>query len=414
MNTFFKIILITLICFSLCSCTAAVVNPETIAAIVKTDGLWLYNLSNISNKVKADGSNNITMPKLSPDGVKIAYTKNNALYLWQKGKSTIKIADNIVSYCWQDNNLCFSVNSGGLYSYNLNTKKQNSYISGKDFYDNIKADCKGMLYAEKYTMQSDGIVYSDGVISYNIATNKENIIIKGIQQDLNNNLLGWSPEILKITSDCNYLYIAKYPNSASLAADGVSLMRYGINTQKTTQLNGITILDYADNISQNPADGNTFAVINGEDREMNTNKVLGIYNVEKQAINELSPKGFVAMTPFYSNDGKTILYSASPENKNSTEEWMKQGSQHIYSINTSTKKITQLTNSKKYFDFAPFYIGDGKDIGFFRLEDENKLSLWKLVNGKEQLITNNIEISDYGDYYGHISIEEAVNVLGYN
>jgi bla regulator protein BlaR1 len=417
MNTFIKILSVSLICFILCSCTAAVVKaePTTVAAIVKTDGLWLYNLSDLSDKVKADGNDSITFPELSPEGNKIAYIKNNALYFWQKGNDTVKIADNIVSYCWQNNNnLCFSVKSGGLYDFNLESKKQDTYISGKEFYDNIKADKKGKLYAEKYTNKPDGIVNPNDVISYDIATGKTNLITKGVLQDLNNDTQGWSPVILKITTNGDYLYIIKYPNSASMAADGVGLTRYDTINGKNTECNGLTILNYADNISQNPANGNTFAVINGGGREMNMYKVMGVYNVKEQTFNQLSPTGFVAMTPYFSKDGKTILYSASPENTNSTEEWMKKGNQHIYSINVATKKIIQLTNSTKCFDFAPFYIGNGKDIGFFRFEGENNLSLWKLVDGKEQLITDNIDINDSSNYYGHIFIKDVVDVLGYN
>jgi hypothetical protein len=418
MNTFIKITLAALICFNLCSCTATVAISETaaVAAIVKTDGLWLYNLSDISDKVKVDSNNSITLPELSSDGKKMAYTKNNELYFWQKGNVPIKIAGNIVSYCWQSNyNICFSVYSGGLYSFNIESKKQIEYISGQEYYDNIKADKNGKLYGEKYILKSDGIVYSDGIISYNTTTSKTSLIIKGVSQDLKSNKLGWSPEILNISYDGDCLYIIQYPNSASLAADGVSLIQYNTINDKISECSGITILDYNDIISQNPADVSTFAVINGEDREMNTNKILGIFNVKNQAFDKLSAEGLVAMTPSYSKSGKTILFSASPENINSTDDWMKQGNQHIYSIDAVTKKTTCLTNETKYFDFAPFYIGNGTDIGFFRFEGENNsLSLWKLVNGKEQMITDNIDINDCGNYYGHIFLEDAVNILGYN
>ena len=248
-----------------------------------------------------------------------------------------------------------------------------------------------------------------GLISYNITSGKSEVVIKGIPQSQDN--MGWSPLILKISSDGKYLFVAQYPNSGSLAADGNNLIRYDTASGVSTECKGITILNYADSISQNPANGHTFAIINGGGREMSTNKDMGIFDTSNQTFSKLSPTEFVAMTPYYSKDGKTIIYSASPENKNSTEEWMKQGNQHIYSININTKKTTQLTSSIKYFDFSPFYT-NSKDIGFFRLEGETKLSLWTLVNGKEQLITDDIEIGDSDNYYGHIYLENVVDVLG--
>jgi bla regulator protein BlaR1 len=413
MNTFIKIISATLVCFALCSCTVTdtISKQASLAAIVKSDGLWLYNITDTSDKVRADSSNEITIPLLSQDGKKIAYTKNSTLYLWQKGNDTVKICDNIVSYCWQQsNNICFSVQSGGLYSYNIAIKEQKTYVSGKENYDNITVDKKGKLYAEKYTTNADNFTYSEGLISYNIASGKSEVVIKGVPQTQDN--IGWSPLILKISSDGRYIYVAKYPNSGSLAADGDSLICYDTTSGVSTECKGITILNYADNIFQNPANGNEFAVINVDGREMSTNKDMGIFNTIHQTFSKLSPNGFVAMTPYYSKDGKTILYSASPENTNSTEEWMIQGNQHIYSISTNTKKTTQFTNSKKYFDFSPFFINSGKDIGFFRLEGAAKLSLWTLVKGKEQLVTDGIEIGDSDNYYGHIYLDNVVNILG--
>ncbi|MDP4091722.1 MAG: hypothetical protein Q8930_20960, partial [Bacillota bacterium] len=221
---------------------------------------------------------------------------------------------------------------------------------------------------------------------------------------------GMFPIIAGISKDLRFLYILEHPHSGSLASDGVVFASYDINAGKYFHYEekNIFTLTYKDNIAYSTGLGDAITIINGGGREMNREKNLGLLNLNTGAFEPMAPKGTAAMTPFISGDGTAVLYAASPESNDPQEEvsqWMKKGNHFIYSVNSKTKKVTQLTKSQGNYDFSPMYIG-GSSIIFFRSNLKDNLSLYKLENGKEIKITDGVflaptEYNPVDSFYGH-------------
>ena len=87
----------------------------------------------------------------------------------------------------------------------------------------------------------------------------------------------------------------------------------------------IISLGYSDNISPNPKNSRYLALIYGGGREMDNNKDLVVLDILTGKFQTISPKGEAAMTPYYTSDGKTILYASSPEQKQGILEPYKSG-----------------------------------------------------------------------------------------
>ena len=223
--------------------------------------------------------------------------------------------------------------------------------------------------------------------------------------------LGMYPIITGMSRDDKYLYIWKHPHSGSIAADGVDLAVYDIFNKKLIEYTNPNIisLGYSDNISPNPKNSRYLALIYGGGREMGNNKDLVILDILTGKFQTLSPKGEASMTPFYTSDGKTILYASSPEQKNVTgalKQWLLSGKHHIFSINSITKQIVQLTNNPNYFDFSPRYINN--KIIFFRSDKNENVSIWKYDKGKEKMLAEGLIFYTDMDfpsqnYYGHFN-----------
>lgn len=135
-------------------------------------------------------------------------------------------------------------------------------------------------------------------------------------------------------------------------------------------------------MASSEADGENLAIIDGGGREMKDSKSLVLLNLVKGSYEQLSSEDQTVMTPSFSSDGSTILYAGSQKASlnEGTEIWMNKGNHNIYSVDIKTKKVTQLTNSNKGFDFAPMYIKN-KDFVFLRTDLEENISLWKFENG---------------------------------
>lgn len=209
---------------------------------------------------------------------------------------------------------------------------------------------------------------------------------------------------------------ADNPHSGSLSADGLGLAAYDTVLNKYIKCPNpqIITLGYEDNFSSDPLNIKLIALINGAGREMNENKTLGVLNLITGSFEDMLPKGLVAMTPYYSPDGRNILYAAGAkvEGLENLSKWLDY-KHPIYKIDTKTKEITQLTNYAKGFDFAPIYI-NAKDIVFLRRDSTGNISLWKLQKGKETKIIENLIF--YKDefktqyYYGHFYNRNYIDI----
>jgi hypothetical protein len=368
-------------------------------------------------------------PIISPSKAYVAYIKDKALYITNGKLKPIKIADNIdqLSFSWKDvNNLIYSPTSGGLYMYNISTKTMKPYIKNEFNYQNIIFDSKKGIYAEKYHFyKNNGSDYrSDyGIAFLNPSTKEENIVIKSIPNTIAaNGNLGMYPVIIELSKDDKYLYIWKHPHSGSMAADGVEFATYDISNNKLIEYisPNIISLAYKDNISPNPKDSRNIAFIYGSGREMSNNKHLILLDVLTGKFRDLLPKSESSMTPNYLSDGKTIVYAASEGQKDTNynlTQWLSNGKHHIYGMDATTSKVSQLTNNPNYFDFSPKYISN-KLMVFFRSDKNDNVSLWKLDNGKEAMLADSLIFYNTNyhvqNYYGHYYTEFYSDIVTLN
>jgi len=389
------------------------------AVVVRKNELLLVSLNNKAENISLDSDGIFSRPLISPDKKQVSYLKNNILYITTDKLAHIKVADSMsqLSFAWQDKNvLLYSPTSGGLYFYDITSKISTPYLKNKFNYQNITLDSGGRIYAEKYLYyKKNGSDYINdyGVIFYDPFTKKEKIVIKSIPSKIDTGgHLGMYPIITGISKDDKYLYIWKHPHAGSLAADGVDLAVYDILNNKLIEYTNPNIISlaYSDNISQNPKNSRYLALIYGAGREMFNNKKLVVLDILTGKFHSLSAKEEVAMTPYYTSDGKTILYASSEKQKyvpDALNKWLLSGNHHIFSIDSTTKQIKQLTNNRNYFDFSPKCLNN-KDILFFRSDKDKNISIWKSENGRETMLADGLIFYNYMDYpnqnyYGHFN-----------
>ena len=390
------------------------------AVVVQKNTLLSVSLYNKTENTILDENGVFSRPIISPSKKFVAYIKNKNLFITDSNYTYIKIADNIdpLAFSWQNgNNLIYSPRKGGLYIYDISNKVIKVYIKNESNYHNITFDSKGNIYAEKYNFyKKDGSDYiaDYGIVFINGNTKDEKLVIKSIPSDLSGSgSLGMYPVIAKIAKDDTYLYIWEHPHSASMAADGVDFATYDILNNKLIEYKSPNIISlaYRDNLSINPKDSKSVALIYGAGREMSRNKHLVILDVLHGNIKDLTKENVTTMTPNYLCDGKTIVYASSLEQygtKENIDEWLTNGKHHIYSMDTMTKKIRQLTSNPNYFDFSPKYISNNMML-LFRSDNSDNVSLWKLQNGKETILADSLIFYDTSypiqNYYGHFNTE---------
>lgn len=396
-------------------------NEKTMAAVVKDNELDILNLKNSNEILNVDNGGMFSHPVLSKDKNYIAYIKDKTLYVATIDGKKSKLNDNVPvdSYTWIDKNtLAYSPETGGIYVFDAPKLTNNPFIKNEFNYKNITAVTPEKLYAEKYRIyEKDGAkhVQDYGMVLLQ-PDNKEQIVVPSIPSDYNTNL-GMYPIIAGTSADFRFIYIFEHPHAGSLATDGMSFSSYDTKLDKYTKypMNDITLLGYKDNISSCPTNTELVALNNGADRLMNDNKSLGVLNLVNGTLETLTDSSQVTMTPTYSNDGKTISYAACEKTKAINKIGDFTNTTHpIYSINSETKKVTQLTNPKNAFDFAPIYINNN-DILFFRSTSKDNVSMWKLENGVETQLTDGIifyNSDKYHDqnFFGHFNVPNYVDV----
>jgi hypothetical protein len=404
---------------------SSISSINKIVVVVRNNELNLINLNDTKNIITLDKDGAFAHPIIAPDKSFIAYLKDSNLYISNKEGVKSKVVDNIniSSYIWLDNNnLIYSKDATGIYIYNTEKQSSTPYIENEFNYKNLTLGKNREVYAEKYkTYEKEGkkSIEDFGVVLISLDNKNEKIIIKSIPSDMKTNP-GMYPVIAGISKDFKFLFIWEHPHSGSLAADGMSLACYNTESNQYIKYSNpdIVTLGYKDNLATSETNSEMLALIQGDDRMMNTNKTLGILNVANGSFEKLSPGGQIAMTPYYSEDGKTLLYAASEkvvDGTGNTSKWLS-SPHYIYSINTETKQVTQLTQINKSmggFDFAPEYIND-KDFVFLRSTSKDDIALWKIENGKESKIIDNLLF--YTDqikaqnYYGHFYNDNFIDI----
>lgn len=427
--TITTLLLITIIITSGFVAKISAIDKSTVKSmnvvVVRKNELLLVSLNDSDKNISLDSGGIFSRPLISPNKNQVSYIKDNVLYIANKNLEHIKVAENSpqLSFAWElsiawqdDNSLLYSPTSGGLYVYDVVNKISIPYLKNEFNYQNITIDSMGKIYAEQYLFyKKNGSDYIKdyGILFFDPITKDKKIVVRSIPNKMGTGGdLGMYPIITGISKDDKYLYIWKHPHSGSIAADGVDLTVYDIFNNKLIEYTtpNIISLAYTDNISQNPKISRLLALIYGGGRGMDNSKDLVVLDVLTGKINYLSPKGEVAMTPYYTSDGKTILYASSPEQKQgmlALSDWFANGKHHIFSLDTITKHINQLTNNNSYFDFSSTCIDNNKII-FFRSDKAENVSIWKYENGKEKLLADGLIFyteMNYPtqSYYGHFN-----------
>jgi len=408
-------------------------KSDEFAVFVTNDGLYMSELKE-NKPVKLDeGIAEIKLPIISRDGLYVAYMKKDALYVCNiKTNEKVEVAKNIESYDWDSKSeLIYSTENTGISMYNISTKKSEDIINNEYKYYNIKCDSKNKIYANKRSEYTEGKTLNSkalGIISYDLDNKSEKLILEGktgtdkeLEEGYTNSdifeSLGSTPTISQISNDDKYIYIWNAPKAGSASADMTEYAVYDILNNKFIEFNkdNAYALAYKNNISQNPVNSKLVALNSGVGRDMFSNKTLGILDTDNNTFTNLLPENQVSMTPYYSDDGKNILYSGATalneKNVNSSLKTWKSESHNIYEVNAETHKITQITNGN-YFDFMPQYLSNN-EILFVR-GDGDSFNLWKIKDGVETKVGDSLNFnSEYASswYYGHYKTEMIMDVF---
>lgn len=414
---------------------SAINENDSFIVYIKEDGLY-YSYLNSGVETKIHEGEEFIYPIISKYGNYIAYTKEGDIYIYDvKNKHYEKIGDNVehyyISYDWiDDENIVYSTETPGFSIYNVSTKEIKEHLD-EYYYDNFRSASNNTIYgkrmrkwtAEEGKFGDNGDIVEVNLNNYN-SKNKifeSNIIIGGRKST--DEIIGYNPIIWNITEDGKYIYIMEKPASGSLSTDGIGIGIYDVEQKEHIEFSDITLLAYKDNLSINPVNNNIIALIEGAGREMILNKEVVLLDINKDKtfdkINFMD-EDLVAMSPSFTLDGEKLLYSATKGQDESWnfdynkafEEWEIKP-HHIYEYDLNTSQVRRITDGE-YFDFMPISISKD-EILFSRYNSSGYYSLIKLVNGKEEILADNI-IVDYEckgrvfGFYGHSDTEKGIDV----
>ena len=410
-------------------------EKDSFAVYIKEDGLYYSYLDNMA-EIKIHEGKEFIYPLISEKGSYIAYTKGKSFYIYDiKNKEYEKIADNIehyyTSYDWiDDETIVYSTESPGFTIYNASTKIRKEHLD-EYHYANLRSDNKNTIYGikmSKWTAEEGDFAANNGVVEINLkdydSKNKAfpiNTIIKS--RETTDETIGYNPIIWDITGDGKYIYIMEKPASGSLSTDGIGVGIYDVEKKEHRELTDITLLPYKDNLSINPRNNDLIALIQGPGREMIFYKEVILLNINEdktfKTVNFMD-KDLVAMTPSFTLDGKKLLFSAARgqiesrgfDYNKAFEDWEVQP-HHIYEYDLKTSEVRKVTEGDG-FDFMPISISKDS-ILFSRYKGKGYHSLIKLVNGKEQILADNIiidyELEGLGfGFYGHSNTEKGIDI----
>lgn len=421
------------------SVAAAPKAPSSVA-YVGTDGLYYLNLKTNASE-KFDNSDKIRHPILSPNGLYIAYCKEDNLFICDiKKKTPVMISEKVNSFAWDsNNNLIFSpdYHAGyGLYSYYPSTKQQKTIKADSYAYSDICCDGLGNAYVTRNTIQHiNGATYcyNNGVYCINVKTGYEKLIVAGISA-ASEQSIGFNPSVAKISQDSQYVYIWERPSSSSFSADGGSLGVYdAVNNDYQGDPNyrdknnldkplAQIILQYQDNLSISPTEPGLIAMNIGSGREMIYTKKAGVAHILDKSFLPFTDDDIVTMTPSFSLDGKTVYFSAAKDMTQAIEENPAFGDDmllwdawnalphRIYGADVKTGRLTQITNTTN-FDFLPMELSDG-DLLFVRVENGSYHLYRKNQEGETCLAEDLNFTGEYVDsgFYGHHKSEEILDL----
>ncbi|WIV12899.1 M56 family metallopeptidase [Proteiniborus sp. MB09-C3] len=403
---------------------------------IKEDGLYYSYLSG-ENETKIHDGNNFEYPLISSGGNYIAYTKEDSFFIYSvKDESYEKIDDGIEhyyrSYDWIDDTSIIYGSGGksGFTVLNVLSKERRSHLD-EYYYTGLMSSKNDMVYgrkASRWTTAEGDFMANDGIVEISLNNYDENkkqfstnIIVEGKKST--DETIGYNPVVWDISADGRYVYIMEKPASGSLSSDGIGIGIYDVKEKTHTEITGIDTSSYKNHLAIN-TNNNTIGLIEGTSRDMIENKkvmLLDIYKDKSYGIISITDEDFVAMTPRFTLDGKKLLYSATEavdpkmitDYNQAYKDWQNQP-HNIYEYDLKSSQVRKITEGND-FDFMPISISNN-EILFIRYKGNDYYSLMKLVNGKENIMVDNIMFSGGKDnypfrFYGHIQTEKGMDIF---
>ncbi|MGN9165360.1 M56 family metallopeptidase [Tissierellaceae bacterium HCP3S3_D8] len=409
---------------------------DSFIVYLKEDGLY-FSCLNSGKETKIQEGREFSYPVISKSGSYIAYLNKDSLYVYGiKDKKYEKIADKMnsyyTSYDWIDDKIMvYATEEPGFIMLNMSTKDKKEHLD-EYYYANFRAARDDILYGKKmskWNPEEENIVYTDGIVEIDL--NKYDSKNKTFSTDIiiedrksTDEMIGYNPIIWDITDDGKYIYIMEKPASGSLSTDGIGIGIYDVEKREHIEFTDITTLPYKDNLSINPKANNLISLIEGGYREMILNKEVVLLDINRDKTYrtiKFMDEDLVAMTPSFTLDGERLLYSATKNLEDiwkvdfneAYDHWENQ-THNIYEYDLKTSKTKKITEGD-YFDFMPISISKD-EVLFSRYKGNGYHSLIKLVNGKEEVLVDNI-IIDYEreggifGFYGHLETEKGIDIF---
>ncbi len=409
---------------------------DSFVVYIKEDGLY-YSYLNGKDETKIHDGNSFEYPLISSGGNYIAYTKEDSLFIYSvKDKSYEKIDDEIehyyIAYDWIDDTSIIygSGEKPGFTVLNVLSKERRSHLD-EYYYTGLMFSKNDMVYGSKvsrWTTAEGDFMANDGIVEINLNNYDENkkqfstnIIVEG--RKTTDETIGYNPVVWDISADGRYIYIMEKPASGSLSSDVIGIGIYDVKEKTHTKFTNIDTLSYKNHLAINPGN-NIIGLIEGAGRDMIENKNVVLFNINKDKsydIINVTDEDFVAMTPSFTLDGKKLLYSATEAIDASTitdynqiyNNWEKQP-YSIYEYDLKSSQVRKITEGND-FDFMPISISNN-EILFSRYKGNDYYSLIKLVDGKENIVADNIMFSGVKDnhpfgFYGHIHTEMGMDIF---
>lgn len=404
-------------------------------AYVADDGLYYVNLSDGKNSLLIKGVD-ISTPVFSENGKAIAFKKGEDLYAYVFSNSQIKLLlKNVDSYCKaQGAEFYASSEKEGIVVINAETNKKTTVVPAEEntCYTELKLspDYKKLAYYKEQfeyvyderSQQSNKMLAERGTWFYNTETKKSQLILKGIKNTETSDIAGGTrPMPAKWSPDSNKIFMWILYTSGSTSTDGVPTAVYDLKKNKFISLdsNSGIALHYDENVSF--ASPTTFAMISGTERTTYIGKYLSLIDLNDVASAQIiETPGLVPATPYYSDDGKMLLFAASQaidDGEYYTEDYEKYITEivnrQIY-IQVDGKQY-KLTNDKKYRSEIPMFLRNNNYIIFSRIKTDEEISIWIMdSDGKNQRQIAgwkyNKENNLYRDFYGRINWKAMYDV----